>query len=150
MHNLKRLSNKEKKLLLKKIEKPYGIQDLKLDYLFFKNNEGKIFIVNKEFRNLDTENLNVNSIGLYFCRLEKELRLSIEGSQIIGPFAKKNVLEISDQQANEWLRGNDLEDIKEKLDETFVILKNKKDFIGSGRLKEGKILNYVPKERRIK
>ena len=150
MHNLKRLSNKEKKLLLKKIEKPYGIQDLKLDYLFFKNNEGKLFIVNKEFRNLDTENLNVNSIGLYFCRLEKELRLSIEGSQIIGPFAKKNVLEISDQQANEWLRGNDLEDIKEKLDETFVILKNKKDFIGSGRLKEGKILNYVPKERRIK
>lgn len=150
MHNLKQLSNREKKLLLKKIEKQYEINNLKLDYLFFKNNEGKIFIVNKDFRNLDIENLNINSIGLYFCRIDKELRLSIEGSQIIGPFTKRNTLEISDQQANEWLRGNDLEGIKEKLDETFVILKNKKDFIGSGRLKECKILNYVPKERRIK
>ena len=150
MHNLKKLSNREKKLLFKKIELQYGIRDLKLDYLFFKNNEGKIFIVNKEFRDLNTENINVNSIGLYFARLDKELRLTIEGSQIIGPLAKKNFLEVSDEQANEWLRGNDLDNIKNNFDETFIILKNKDDFIGCGKYKEGRILNYVARERRIK
>ena len=150
MHNLKKLSNREKKLLFKKIEEQFGIKDLKLDYLFFKNNEGKIFIVNKEFRDLNTEYLNVNSIGLYFCRVDKELRLSIDGSQIIGPWANKNILEVDEKTADLWLKGNDIENIKEKLDETFIILKNKNDFIGCGKFKDGKILNYVARERRIK
>ena len=150
MQNLRQLKNKEKKSLIKKLEEQYGVKELKLNYLFFKNNEGRIFIINKEFRNLDLENINVNSIGLYFCRIEKELRLSVEGSQIIGPFAKKNVLEINEGQTKEWLQGNDIEVLNKDIEETFVILKNKKDFIGSGKFKDGKILNYVPKERRIK
>ena len=150
MQNLKHLGNKEKKSLFKKIEDQYGIDDLKLDYLFFKNNEGRIFIINKNFRNLSINDINLNSIGLYFCRLDKELRFSIEGSQIIGHLAKKNVIELDDNNSKSWLKGEDVEYAKEKCDETFVILKNKGDYIGSGKYKDGKILNYVPKERRKK
>ncbi|MBS3133954.1 hypothetical protein J4214_01860 [Candidatus Woesearchaeota archaeon] len=150
MNNLKELSRKEKKILLKKIEGQYGISSLKINYIFLKNNENKIFVINKNLKNVNLENIRINSIGLYFCRLENELRLTIEGSQIIGPFAKKNVIDISEDQSSEWLAGNDLENIKEHYDETFVIIRNKKDFIGTGKYKDGKILNYVPKERRIK
>src|SRR3989344_408732 len=150
MQNLKQLGNKGKKLLFKKIEDQYGIKDLKLDYLFFENNEGRIFIINKNLRSIDLNNINVNSIGLYFCRFDRELRLSIEGSQIIGHFAEKNVIELDDNESKLWLEGDNVEYVKQKCDETFVILKNKEDFIGSGKYKGGKILNYVPKERRIK
>ena len=150
MNNLKQLSNKEKKLLFKKIEINYGVNNLKLDYMFFKSNEGKIFIVNSLFRYLDKENLNINSVGLYFCRVEKELRLTIEGSQIIGPFASKNILELDDIDADLWLKGDDIKYINDKSESTFVILKNKNDYIGTGKYKDGKILNYIPKERRIK
>ena len=150
MNNLKELSRKEKKILLKKIEGQYGISSLKINYIFLKNNENKIFVINKNLKNVNLENIRINSIGLYFCRLENELRLTIEGSQIIGPFAKKNVIDISEDQSSEWLAGNDLENIKEHYDESFVIIRNKKDFIGTGKYKDGKILNYVPKERRIK
>lgn len=149
MNNLKELSRKEKKILLKKIEGQYGISSLKINYIFLKNNENKIFVINKNLKNVNLENIRINSIGLYFCRLENELRLTIEGSQIIGPFAKKNVIDIDEEQSNEWLAGNDLENIREHYDETFVIIRNKKDFIGTGKYKDGKILNFVPKDRRI-
>ena len=44
--------------------------------------------------------------------------------------------------------GNDID--KEFNVHGFIILKYKKDFIGCGRYKEGKIFNYVPKERRLR
>ena len=149
MHNLKQLSNKERKILFRKIEALYGIKDLKMNYLFLRNNEGRIFIVNKKVRDVDLREVNVNSIGLYFARFDNELRLSMEGSQIMGPFANKNTTELNDEDARLWLEGSDIENVKENCDEIFVILKNKEDYIGTGKYKEGKILNYVPKERRI-
>ena len=32
----------------------------------------------------------------------------------------------------------------------FVIIKHKKDFLGSGKASENKIGNFIPKERRLK
>jgi len=84
--------------------------------------------------------------GLYFGTLEKNgIRLSIEGSFIVGKLAKKNVIELDDEDARRWMRGEDL-----KLPvKGYVILKWKNFFLGCGK-GNGKIVkNYVPKERRI-
>ena len=91
----------------------------------------------------------MHHLGLYIGKIESgEIRLSIEGSQLIGPTAKKNVLEITEKQVRNWLRGQNLEtNSKQK---AFVILKHKKDFLGSGKMKKGKVINSVPKIRRIK
>ena len=75
-----------------------------------------------------------------------ELRLSIEGSQIIGKGSDKNIADIEDTRA--WLRGEDLELVGDY--SGFVIIRHNKDFLGCGRYKEGKILNFVPKARRLK
>jgi NOL1/NOP2/fmu family ribosome biogenesis protein len=86
---------------------------------------------------------------MYFCEIDRQgIRLSIEGSQIVGPKAVQNVVEISEEEAKRWLKGEDLE--KECKDcNGFVILKHNKDFLGNGKYKNGRILNYVGKARRI-
>lgn len=147
METLKLLNKKKVKEILNKIKETYGINELKLDYLFYMNPDGKIFLLSKKFHELDNKILNINSIGLYFANLSKEIRLSIEGSQLIGNLASKNVVNINEKQLKNWLFGEDLEingDFK-----GFVLIRNGNDFYGSGKALNNKILNFVPKERRI-
>ena len=143
---LKLLSNKEKKLLLKQLQEQFNFTG-NLDYNFFINQDKKIFLFNKDL-DIDFSKIRVNSLGLYFANIEKELRLSIEGSQIIGPSSRKSVLDVNDEQLSDWMHGKDIETDKEF--EGFVLIKNNNDFYGTGKYKEGRILNYVPKERRLK
>ncbi|MBI4140217.1 hypothetical protein HY485_00100, partial [Candidatus Woesearchaeota archaeon] len=97
---------------------------------------------------IDFSKLRINSIGLYFAEFRNnELRLSIEGSQIIGPKATKNVVELNNDELKQWLRGEDLE--KECDENGFVIIKHGNDYLGCGKIKEGKVLNFVPKARRL-
>ena len=146
MPELKFLNSKETKEILKLIEEQWGAK-LKLDYTFARNNKHRVFIVNKDISKIDFSKLRINSVGMYFCDLENEIRLSIEGSQIIGPKAAKNIVEINESQVRQWLKGEDLE-IKGDYD-GFVIIKSNNDFLGTGKYKEGKVLNYVNKGRRV-
>ena len=94
MKNLKILNKKEIKKIMQLIEKQWNAK-LKLGYAFLKTEKGKIYIVNEDISKLDLSKLRINSIGLYFGELRgDELRLSIEGSQIIGKNASKNVIVI--------------------------------------------------------
>jgi len=167
MINLKILNKKQIKEILNLIKKQWE-SDIDLDYAFLQDKEGKIFIINKEFAEIDLSKLRINSMGLYIAQLMPDgIRLSIEGSQLVGPKAKKNVLELTEKQTKEWFRGNDLE-IKTEL-KNYIILKHNKDFLGCGKIKhekiaeqffvsqkykvfqrENKILNYIPKNRRLK
>ena len=140
----------EKKHLLKQLNKQFGIE--KLPYLLLKFGEDKIRVYSgdlstEELRVLDA-NLNIENIGLYFAKEEKDgIRLTLDGIQIIKEQITKNILELTDQQAEDWLKGKDL-DIK--ADRGFLILKNNNEFIGCGKSTGERIANFVPKERRIK
>ena len=148
MLELKILNGKEVKEIYKMIERQWGAK-LKLDFGFLRNNKNRVFIVNRDLSKIDISKLRINSIGMYFCELYgDEIRLSIEGSQIVGPEASKNIVELNDEESRNWLKGNEIE--KECSDcSGFVILKNKKDFLGNGRYSNKRILNYVSKTRRI-
>ncbi len=148
MLELKILNRKKIKEITSVIKKQWGA-DFNSELVFLMNDKGKIFLVNKEVFDLPLEKLKINSIGLYFGELKNnELRLSIEGSQMIGLNAKKNVAELNEKQAMEWLKGQDIE-VKGNYT-GFVILKHNNDFLGTGKYKQGKVLNYVPKARRFK
>lgn len=148
MPELKILNSREIKEIYGLIEKQWGAK-IKLDYGFLKNNKNRVFIVSKDISRIDTSKLRLNSVGMYFCEFDNVgIRLSIEGSQIIGPKAIKNVVEVNEEEMKKWFKGEDLE--KECKDcHGFVILKNKKDFLGNGKYSNGKILNYVGKTRRV-
>ena len=147
METLKALNKKQIKELLSNIEEHYGIKELKLDYIFYQNNKGRIFLLSNKFKEFDHKDLNINSLGLYFANIkDNDVRLSVEGSQLIGDKAKKNVVEINEKELKDWLLGENLEN---KNGKGFVIIKNKNDFYGSGRIVDNKLLNFVPKEKRM-
>ena len=145
---MKVLDRKDKKRFLELLKRQFGF-DGELDYAFFINNDNKIFIVNKEIAGIDLSKIRINSLGLYIAEMsDNEVRLSIEGSQLIGPLSNKNIVELDEKEAREWLKGSDIE--KEIKETGFVILKSGKDYIGSGKAKQGRILNFVPKTRRLR
>ena len=147
MQKLKILNSREIKEILKLIEKQWGAK-LKPNYAFLQNNKNRVFIINKEISKIDISKLRINTIGIYFCEVDKVgIRLSIEGSQIVGPEATKNIAEITETQTKQWLKGEDLE-TKENYS-GFVIIKHQNYFLGTGKFKENKVLNYVGKSRRI-
>ncbi|MCP3682833.1 MAG: hypothetical protein GY861_09105 [bacterium] len=145
--NIKILNTKEVKEIRKMIKDQWDAE-FKEDYVFLQSTNDHIFIISRDVSQIDFEKIRMNSMGLYIAELKNdELRLNIEGSQLIGPLAKKNVVEVSDEEAKLWLAGKDL---STKLSEAaFVILKNKNVFIGCGRVKENKILNFISKARRV-
>ena len=145
MLNLKFLNKKETRQILNKIKDRFGTT-FSEDYIFLKNSQDKIFIISRDFAKLDTEHIRLNNIGLYVARIERAgIRLTIEGSQLIKP--TKNTLKITKQQQSQWLNGQEL-DIDKNL-EGYLIVKSGKDFIGTGKAREGKLLNFIPKRRRI-
>ena len=139
------MNSKEVKVFHKKLEGQFGFKG-RLDCLFFEKKD-KIYIISKGYRDLDVKKFNINSMGLYIAKEDLGgVRLSVEGSQLVGPKSSKNIVEVLDPK--EWMCGNDIL-VKEKL-KNFVLVKYKKDFLGCGFFKKGKLLNYIPKSRRMK
>lgn len=143
---MKVLNSRQVKKILQLIKEQYGC-DFPKDYVFLQR-EDDIFIINKDLAKIDLDKLKLNSLGLYIAEIRHgELRLGIEGAQIAGPKATKNVVEVTPDQEKQWFLGNDIETDTDA--EGFVILKSGDDFLGSGKVKQGRILNYMPKIRRL-
>jgi NOL1/NOP2/fmu family ribosome biogenesis protein len=70
---------------------------------------------------------------------------------LIGPDAKKNVLELDSRQAEQWLLGQEPELADKQLIGAagYVIVKHGKDYMGCGKIAGEKLMNFVPKTRRI-
>ena len=147
---IKELSKKEVKDILRKICEEYDIDYSKLDFLikdfvWFVNKDGKLFILHKEARSLIYESF-VQRLGLYIAKVEKDgIRLSIEGSHLFGPFARKKIIELD---IIKWMLG---EDIKTDVEygQGFYIVKSGKYFLGSTKIKNSIAKNFVPKNRRL-
>ena len=136
-----------KKPILKLLEKQFGIKE-KLNYTLLKNNENKLFIINNTAFEIDQKKLRINSLGLYFASLENnELRLSLEATQMLGKKADKNVLNLNEEQLKQYMLGKNI--TVDNNNNTLVILKYKDDFIGCAKQKDFKVINFLPKERRV-
>lgn len=148
IRNLKILNKKEIKEILAMIKEHYDAEP-DLDYVFILNeSDNKIYITNRDLEKIDLEKIRINLIGLYIAEINHGfIRLSIEGSQLIGPYAKKNILELDEKQMKAWMRGEDLDATGDY--SGFVIIKYGNDFLGSGKYSNGRILNYVNKARRV-
>ncbi len=117
-------------------------------WAWYQSTKNDLFVISKDITKIDATKLRINSVGLYIAEFKNsEVRLSIEGSQLIGPHATKNVVELDETELRKWLRGEDLNKTVDA--QGYVILKSGNDFVGCGKIKEGKILNFVPKARRV-
>src|SRR3989344_480038 len=104
------MNSKQVKVFFHAIEQQFGVIPSLFKEVAFLEHKDKIFIMGRGVDDVDLSHLRVNSMGLYAAELRNgQVRLSIEGAQIVGPFATKNVVEISDEKAGSWLQGNDVE-----------------------------------------
>jgi NOL1/NOP2/fmu family ribosome biogenesis protein len=146
------INSKELKIMLIRLSTQFGIKDTKpfTKLLFLKNHKKKIFLTNKTEKNFKLNLKRSEKAGIYFGTINKDesIRLSLEGSQIIGKVATKNILQLEHAQAESWLKGYDF-DIPQ-LEDGYYLLKYKEDFLGCGLIKENKLHNFLPKTRRLK
>ena len=121
-----------------------------LPYVFLKNNKEKLFIIHRNMEQVEMEHLRVDAIGLYFGTLEEDtIRLSIEGSQIIGPHAKKNIIRLDDTQFEAYIKGQDVE-LNEESPAEIYIIQHGTDFPGCCKIAGKKLTPFIPKSRRLK
>ncbi|MFH1637666.1 MAG: hypothetical protein ABIB71_04555 [Candidatus Woesearchaeota archaeon] len=146
MQKLNFMNSKEVKVLIRELEEQYGCQ-LKIERALLKSSKDKVYAISKDFAQINDKQLRVNNLGMYFCKFEKDgIRLTIEGAQLLSP--KKNFIDINKEEAAKWIRGEDIETDAEV--SGYIIIRHNNDIIGCGKFKEGRILNYTPKDRRIK
>ena len=146
------MSKEEIKRLENLLEKNYGAK-IRFKDKIFKTSEEKVWLVSKEALDFDFSKLKVNSVGLYFGKLKRneKIQLSVEGVQLVGKKAKKNIVIIDEENLKKFLQGFDFSAQKLIDCETnnFVLIKHEDDFIGTGILRENYIENILPKARRI-
>lgn len=150
---LKFFTKKEKEKLLQQLEEHFGITEIpwKIAHLgkerivLFSGNlsENEIFEIDKIAR--------IEGVGIYFAKIDErtgDIRLSIEGTQLLKEQITKNIFELTEEQAEQWMLGQELNIATGK--RGFLIMKFKNDFLGTGKASENKIGNFVPKSRRLK
>ena len=149
MPELKILNSRKIKEIIEMIKNQWNA-DIELNYGFMQNDKDKTFLINKDISKIDSTKLRINSLGLYFCEIDKhkKIRLSIEGSQLVGPGAGKNLVKVNEAEAKKWLMGEDMQ-IECIGCKDYVILKHGNYFLGCGKYSNGKVLNFVGKTRRV-
>jgi NOL1/NOP2/fmu family ribosome biogenesis protein len=148
MHTLGFLNGHELKIIDEYLMEHWGIE-LPKGYAYVMRKDGDVFMVNRDVERIDLSKININSLGLYIGEFRAgEFRPGIEGSQLLGPKAKKNVISIGKEQLRKWFSGEEIE--SSEAASGYVFLKHGSDFVGCGRMVDGKISNFVPKTRRVK
>jgi NOL1/NOP2/fmu family ribosome biogenesis protein len=90
------------------------------------------------------ENLNLTGTrGLHIGSLEtSEFRPTIDACQ----FATKNFVDVDEKEAKRWMCGIDLE---KKVSGNYAIIRFGGYILGPGKPRGGRILNSMPKNRRL-
>jgi len=151
MNFLKILSSNEKQNIVDKLKKQFGVKSVA--GVFVQRGTERLFLFQGEFTQKQIYDLErtipIERVGVYFGKDQGgQIRLSIEGTHILKNQITKNIFELNDEQAELWMKGNELEIQTGK--KGFLIMKYKDDFLGCGKASELKITNFIPKSRRLK
>jgi len=153
-------SDKEK--ILEKLEY-YGIKNLPflLCYSGKEKIRGYSGSLSKEELIELNEAVSIELIGLYLFNQyenQNELRLSFDAIHALKNQITKNIIELDDKQSEEFMKGRDImfneqEKLKFKDEKPgFKIIRqaSTQELLGTGKLSEARIANYMPKERRLR
>ncbi len=146
------LRKAEKERVVEPLQERFGIENV--PYLLFKTGKEKVrgfsgHLSREELQAL-FDCVVVEIIGLYLFKEDKhdELRMSLDATHLLKKDIQKNILEITDEQALKWLKGEDLS-VEASLFGFYVVI-NKNDFLGCGKASQGRLINFIPKERRLR
>ena len=147
--NLRYIKSSEKRKIISELNENFGIT--KLPYLLIEAGKEKMRAfsgsLSKEEISLIGSITRIESIGLYAMKKESPIRLSFDFPHLITDQLTKNILEINDNQVKDWMKGQNLEIKKER---GICLIKHGNYFLGCGKSTGEKIINHVPKDRRLR
>ncbi|MEK6918041.1 MAG: hypothetical protein AABW51_03770 [Nanoarchaeota archaeon] len=145
-------SKQEKQEILEKLNEQFGIKEI--PGILIKIGQERIFLYQgslneDQLKTLEDERIFIERVGIYFGKIQEDgIRLSIDGANLMKNQITKNIFEISEKEVDIWMHGSEL-NIPTNL-HSFVIIKHKNDFLGTGKASQNKITNFIPKSRRLK
>jgi NOL1/NOP2/fmu family ribosome biogenesis protein len=150
---IKSFNKQEKERFIRQLNEQFGIKEIPGQIAKF--GKERIILFSKEISEKEIQTLDkfsrIEGVGVYFAKIDentKEIRLSIEGTQLLQNQITKNIFELDEKQAEQWMMGQELNITTGK--KGFFIMKFKEDFLGTGKISENKISNFIPKSRRLK
>ena len=145
------LTQKQKQEIEKKLNEQFGISEVPGIILQLGGERLFLFqgnLTEKEILEL-AKNVPVERAGVYFAKyFNDEIRLSLEGVFLLKDQIKKNIFELNEKQAEQWMQGSELNIQTGK--HGFLIMKHNDYFLGCGKASAEKIGNFIPKNRRLK
>lgn len=144
------LTEEEKKKVEELLANQYGITEALTNYVAIASGENRIRITRKEVLEFSWKLKRVVNIGLYVAKLvENEVTLSIEGTQLFSSLIKKNIINLTMDEAEKWMRGEAIK-IENVPISRYIVAKFNDIFLGTGRVgKDGLIYPQIPKNRLI-
>jgi len=144
---VKKVSSREVEELIKE---SYNSELSLSNFNVFLRKDQKVFLASK---GIPTTLVERSDYLLYFgvIKRNRKIQLSVEGSQLVGKTAKKNIAILDEENISKFVEGLTAKP-KELIDcslGSFVLVKHGNDFFGSGILREECIEGYIPKDRRI-
>jgi len=166
MQELHFLNSKEKREIIKSLTETYGFSGALEGALLISQKEKRIYLLSgaELLPDKADQELRIDKAGLYIGKmLPNGIQLNIEGSQLIGPYSSKHILELDDVHLELFVKGQDF-DLSEKEFQSaakgsdsegagesgIFIVKYKNDFLGSAIIKNGKFQNCLSKSRWVK
>ena len=147
------LNEKEKSKIVDKLNEQFGIIEV-LGKIIMRGKE-RLFLYSGNLDEEEIEKLDslvfIERAGIYFAKIEEpneDIRLSIEGTQILKEQINKNIFEIPEELVEDWMKGHEL-NVQSGM-KGFVVMKFKDEFLGTGKASENKIGNFIPKNRRLR
>ncbi|MDP2946888.1 MAG: hypothetical protein Q8N88_02125 [Nanoarchaeota archaeon] len=158
------LDKAKKKRIIEKIE-DFGIK--KISQLLIRTGSERIRAFTGNFSNGEIMSLwkilPFEGVGLYVAKeisdkhRNTEIRLSVDGINLWKDQIDNHILKLTKEQEESWFKGKNIEINnfqKEEIDsyKGYLIIKSsdEKDFIGMGKIGDGVVYSYLPKERRRK
>lgn len=148
--NIHILNSGEKKRFIEELKERFGIEEL--NYMLIEAGKEKIRGFSGSLSREEILELNdmvrVELVGLYLARKEPfGVRLSVDALHLLKEQIVKNVIDINEGEFELWIRGHNLE---VNFEEGVYAVRFGGDFVGSGYLKNGKLYNYIPRERQVR
>lgn len=120
------------------------------NYTFRESGE-RVHIMSPDIADKDLSGLRIRGTGIVFGRFfkkEAKIKPTTNMLQIFGKFATKNVVELTGEEKEQYLRGFDI-DRELGAENGYVIVKHGQDVLGCGLYVNGSLKNQIPKAKRL-
>ncbi|MEM1711844.1 MAG: hypothetical protein QXU12_05595 [Nitrososphaerota archaeon] len=147
---MRMLTSAERKHLVRRLMDQHGVEDAFESLILIRSGQGRIRAATKEAYEVACRLRKVQQVGLYVAKIVKgDVVLSIEGSQLLGSTITRNVVELSEEEAEEWMKAAPIQKFG-RFEGRYVVARCGDFYLGSGRVsRDGRIYPQVAKWRRI-